>query len=521
MVIVPNSTIRLLKCPIEMDNENQLTFASVTAQTNYFLSLPYLEETNCSYQRKDGVIRFETDPDGITFEDLLKYNYVMYQNTSYSNKWFYAFIKNIRYVNDGMSELTIETDVFQSWQFAIQYKRTFVEREHVNNDSVGLHTIPENLELGDYVCTAKNTISLFSNFTIALAVTRYPGTTATPGSNVGGKMINGVYSGYDYIIGENVNGINNILKSYADSGYSNAVQNIILIPSFLINNITWITVAGWSYNVKYGTFELSNSSYGGTIIGWNKPTKLAGNYTPKNNKLRTWPYMFLNVDNNAGNCVTYRYEDFSADTLSFDFEGCATPGGSFKIAPSGYKGVLGNYLYGFTPAKIPVCNWSTDLYTNWLTQNGVNMALNTAANVVQIASGNVASGVLGIGDTLAQVYQHSLIPPSLEGNINSGDVTFASGMYNPIGYAMSIKKEYAEIIDNFFSAYGYKVNNFKTPNVTGRTNWNYVKTINCNIEGEIPQEDIQKIKSIFNNGVTFWHNPSTFLDYSQNNTIVS
>ena len=182
MVIVPNSRIRLLKCPIEMDNENQLTFANVTAQTNYFLSLPYLEETNCSYQRKDGVIRFETDPNGvngITFEDLLKYNYVMYQNTSYSNKWFYAFIKNITYKNDGMSELTIETDTFQSWQFDIVYKRTFVEREHVNDDTVGLHTIPENLELGDYVCTAKNTIDLFSSFTIALAVTRYPGTTAT------------------------------------------------------------------------------------------------------------------------------------------------------------------------------------------------------------------------------------------------------------------------------------------------------------------------------------------------------
>ena len=521
MVIVPNSTIRLLKCPIEMDNENQLTFANLTAQTNYFLSLPYLQETNCTYQRKDGVIRFETDPHGITYEDLLKYNYVMYQNTSYDTKWFYAFITKIKYVNDGMTEISIETDVFQSWQFDIVYKRTFVEREHVNNDAVGLHTVPENVELGDYVCTDKHTISLFSSFYIALAVTRYPGTSLVPGDNVGGKMMNGVYSGYDYVIGEDVAGVNNIIKSYADSGYSSAIQNIILIPSFLVSNISWVTVAGWTYTVKYGTFTVSNDEYGATIIGWSKPTKLADNFTPKNNKLLTWPYIYLNVDNNAGNCVTYRYEDFSASTLSFDFIGSATPGGSFKIAPSSYKGVTGNYLYGFTPAKIPVCNWANDIYTNWLTQNGVNVALSTVANVAQLATGNVSSGVLGIGETIAQVYQQSLIPPSLEGNVNSGDVTFASGMINPIGYAMSIKKEYAEIIDNFFSAFGYKVNNFKIPNVTGRTNWNYVKTINCNIEGEIPQEDIQKIKTMFNNGVTFWHNASKFLDYSQSNTIVS
>ena len=57
----------------------------------------------------------------------------------------------------------------------------------------------------------------------------------------------------------------------------------------------------------------------------------------------------------------------------------------------------------------------------------------------------------------------------------------------------------------------------KIPNVTGRTNWNYVKTIDANILGDIPQEDMQKLKDIFNSGVTFWHNPNTFLDYSQSN----
>lgn len=65
--------------------------------------------------------------------------------------------------------------------------------------------------------------------------------------------------------------------------------------------------------------------------------------------------------------------------------------------------------------------------------------------------------------------------------------------------------------------YGYKVNEVKIPNITGRTNWNYVKTQECNILGDIPQEDMQTLKNIFNSGVTFWHNPSTFLDYSQNN----
>ena len=45
-----------------------------------------------------------------------------------------------------------------------------------------------------------------------------------------------------------------------------------------------------------------------------------------------------------------------------------------------------------------------------------------------------------------------------------------------------------------------------------------IKTINANILGDIPQEDMQKLKNIFDNGVTFWHNANTFLDYSQNNS---
>lgn len=84
-------------------------------------------------------------------------------------------------------------------------------------------------------------------------------------------------------------------------------------------------------------------------------------------------------------------------------------------------------------------------------------------------------------------------------------------------YKMTIKQEYAKIIDDFFSMFGYKVNEVKIPNVTGRQNWNYVKTIDANILGDIPQEDMQKLKDIFNSGVTFWHNPNTFLDYSQSN----
>ena len=151
----------------------------------------------------------------------------------------------------------------------------------------------------------------------------------------------------------------------------------------------------------------------------------------------------------------------------------------------------------------------------------------TALGVAQLLGGNIVGGMtmaqgLGqIANTMQETYRHSLIPDSFQGNINGGDYLTAANKNGFYFYKMSIKKEMAESIDKYFSMYGYKVNIVKIPNLTGRTNWNFVKTIGANIEGLIPEFYLDEIKSMFDAGITLWHNPSTFLDYSQNNTIVS
>ena len=85
----------------------------------------------------------------------------------------------------------------------------------------------------------------------------------------------------------------------------------------------------------------------------------------------------------------------------------------------------------------------------------------------------------------------------------------------------SIKRQFAERIDLYFDMYGYQTNTLKLPNLNNRPNWNYVKTLGLNIlqktGSNVPQEDLQTFKDIFDEGVTLWHNPATFLDYSQNN----
>ena len=87
MIVVPDSDIILIKSPLKLDNYNQITFSNATSQYNYFSSLPHLEYDGCTYVRKDGVIRYDTDKEANgnapRFEDLLQYNYCMYKNDSY------------------------------------------------------------------------------------------------------------------------------------------------------------------------------------------------------------------------------------------------------------------------------------------------------------------------------------------------------------------------------------------------------------------------------------------------------
>lgn len=117
---------------------------------------------------------------------------------------------------------------------------------------------------------------------------------------------------------------------------------------------------------------------------------------------------------------------------------------------------------------------------------------------------------------VAQVKQSQLMPDS--GSVGSNANTMmGEGLSATPFFIFNIKRQFAERIDKFWDCYGYQTNKVKIPNTNNRPNWNYIKTEGANIIGNFPQEDLQTLKSIFDSGVTLWHNSSTFLDYSQNN----
>lgn len=586
-VITPQTDLYLLKSPLSM-NGNTLNFKDKTAQANYFLSLPRISADDFTYQRKDNVIRFPAQ-----YDSIVEYNYCMYRNDAYSNKWFYAFITNMRYINDNMTEVSITTDIFQTWGFDVSFKQSFVEREHVSNDAIGAHTLPESLESGEYVVQAIQNwdytgissstshansayvcigvTEKFDTFQNVEMVSKFPDTMNLQGGVTGGLTWLAMPNTYA--------SINEIIGMYNDNSREGAITCIFIVPTSYINAVGLQEV---HYKYK-GTERIAfvfNDTVESAVMGnytSTAPTNLAG-YTPRNKKLLTYPYCYELVSNNGGSSAVYRWEDFTGRLARFTVDGTLSQGMSIKLYPTNYKSATGRngWEWSLTGQKLPTCSWSTDFYVSWVNQQGANMAnqrtwagqrfLGAAASGAAGAAsigGNLfdkfqgnwdkghglngsgadtsaggAMGILGgivnsavgisnaavdyqqaIYGTLQQQYEAEITPNEAHGNVNTGDVNFSSGKSVFTAYDMCIKPEYARVIDDYFDKYGYKVNRVEIPNIDTRQNWNYIKTIGCNLTGNCPQDDLVAFENLYNAGLTIWHNPATMYDYSQSNGI--
>ena len=108
----------------------------------------------------------------------------------------------------------------------------------------------------------------------------------------------------------------------------------------------------------------------------------------------------------------------------------------------------------------------------------------------------------------------------MNGTIESSDANAISGKSGFYANCVSIRAEYARIIDNFFSQYGYKVSILKDIELHNRQNWDFVQTIGCNVIGECPANVIETVKKMFDAGVTLWHN-GTFNYGTLDNPIIT
>lgn len=80
---------------------------------------------------------------------------------------------------------------------------------------------------------------------------------------------------------------------------------------------------------------------------------------------------------------------------------------------------------------------------------------------------------------------------------------------------------YMKIIDDYFSAFGYKTQRYGLPKYVNsgsglRATWNYIQTVNCNYNLNRPLKEVNALRSDFNNGLRMW-TPKAYTDFKNKN----
>lgn len=516
-------------------------------------------KSNYSFVRERGSIKLQE-----TYATCLKANYMAFQNTDYSGKWFFCFIDKVVYINENTTEIYYTVDVWSTWFDYWNPKTCYIIRQHATSDGVGENTVPEGLEHGEYVLNVGHQVneSKFTQYAYILVSSEYlpndnPSSSHKKYISMGGAVMNGVVrclaspdevSDFVSAIVSQTSPENNVLYVYM-------IPLDLIIQSHFENPTTGL-LKSWTTPFNYDRKIMS------------RPTSLDG-YTPVNKKLLTYPYQYCLMQNNAGasNILYYEHSGYINGTsldnvergaIYIQYFGVPTIGASVIAIPKWYKNSALKLDESLSLGKFPTLGWSEDAYINWLTQNSVNHTtsnIRTGAELVggigALAGGIAltASGVgAGIGasmitggagmlmsggvdavNTAVEYYEHSKEPDSYKGQLNSGDILTCIGANSMSYTGMCIKEEWARKLDKFFTRFGYKQNAVLYPNLSHRANYNYIQiskdSTACYVNNHnnicVPAPDLESINNIFRNGVTVWNNHTNMGDYSVANGITS
>lgn len=502
---------------------------------------------NYSFLRATGTILVE-----FSYAQCLQANYIAFQNPDYSNKWFFAFIDDVIYKGDRNCELKFTVDAWSTWFDKWQKKTCFINRQHTNNDTIGANTVPENIDVGEvkqefitedlaYGNDFGYWIAVASNWKIKDGSTGFETLDSNKGTQFAGVTVydNTVFGSQLFLIhitstSDFANLYLLIARSNMD-GHVEDIQNIFVLPDVAIQKskiVLHTAKMGDDLSFTFYTmnYDLSPEKFN-TVI--NKITSY-NDYTPKNKKCFVYPYNYLLVSNNQGSNNIYKYEDFTTSNCVFENQFSIAIGGSGRVVPKNYKGMETNDDEALPLGKYPTCSWSSDAFTNWLTQNSVNLATSLALTIggaagavatggatLPVAVAGVTSVAGNIAGTIGQFRQASLLP-NISGGQATGDVIWSCNRNLFSFRQMRAKTEYMRIIDDYFTRFGYAVKRLETPNITGRRYWNYVE-IGSSEEigyGDVPSKYMDIINNACRRGVTIWHNHANIGNYSLSNTIV-
>lgn len=262
-------------------------------------------------------------------------------------------------------------------------------------------------------------------------------------------------------------------------------------------------------------------------------------------KLYTHPYQYVTLDDDQIEPLVLKPQYFGNLNTRVRFNQAIGVNPIVKYYVDDYKGDTGNdtTLINNTVNDLTV---ASSKLSDYLAQNKASatsgLAVNTALDVaiatlrtgVGIASGNpfaISNAISDVSGTAGRLLNENFKRQDLA----QGSLNFKAKGNNIYAYVQqydkntglkvrsySISDSFKNFVYNYFYHFGYATNDFKVPDVKSRYYFNYIQIPDINIDSKIDNEYIQKLKSIYAQGITFWHyrDESTWLgvdDYTYEN----
>lgn len=559
MAFQPSTSIYIGTVPFDSSYRHVYYIPDRQQQESYFLSCcpNELRRNDYTYQRLQNAVVVPFNA-----EELYGYNYCMFKNANYGNRWFYSFIADIEYVSENSSRLYLKLDIFQTWFPDCEVPACNVEREHVNDDTVGAHIRDEGFSVGEM----KVQYSVYDYLTLWLAVAS-ASEPLNDGTyvNVAGDNYQHLPSGTSVTVFDPVTQMGEFkrfMNELSNNGQQDAVSAVYMVPAVIVPGVShkdngvggaWVDA---SKGTRYDLLEYDMDM-----------TNLDG-YVPKNNKMLCYPFEYVEVSNMGGQVQQLRMEFMQQKgVLKLTRSGGTDVNSRTVYYPRDYNGAEWFYEGVITLPPYPTCNW---VYQSWANIEG-SYRMTGSVDVPNIQSsgtvpfspalipegnqgfgfeskpydintltqgkpvesliqsiGQVFSADIGTGIVNTAMSQYKVqaelsklqrTPNTTRGGTNSSAVMVNTETYGMVARKYVCRAEIAKQIDDYFSTYGYLVSETKKPNITGRRSWNYVKTNACNVRGKVPPNVLQAFNSMLDGGITFWHTPDVG-NYALDNSIV-
>lgn len=427
MYIAPSTNIKLLKgVPLDNSYDHTLYFEDASSQATYFASMAKYTYTNNTYQRVNkGTMRI-----GVCADNIYDCNYMMFQNTNFGSKWFYAFINSVEYINNDVTEIEYEIDDIQTWFFDFDFEYSFIERQHTPDDEMYKYYEPEPVDVGEYVQVNQHKL-VDENLILIMQITKLE-LTISPSASVtmeGPAIYDDCPQGTIYIafkptadglssleqviheLNTNLDANNIIINMYMaiDPGLTNwgvypplgvnILPDSCPIPTGTRGLHTVINGSNGANNTDNNNMSLpKNGDFSNVLLGGENLDPEHGinttAYKPKNNKLYTYPYNFCSIYNGCGESLILRYE-FGTDnsqnlgrgTFGVKLISTITAPVQTILTPINYKNVNNNsgqdsdYNNGLLTEQIsisnyPVCSWAFSAYERWVSRDMPPSVLN-------------------------------------------------------------------------------------------------------------------------------------------------